>query len=120
MSDTGTHRGSCHCGRVRYQVALDLTKPVTSCNCSMCARSGTLLAFVPEADFTLLQGEDALTDYQFNRHVIHHLFCSTCGIKSFARGQMPDGSPIAAINVRCIEGVDLDGLTIQKHDGLSA
>lgn len=119
MTETMNHQGSCHCGKVRYEVELDLAKPVISCNCSMCGRSGTLLAFVPEAHFTLLSGEDALRDYQFNKHAIHHLFCTTCGIKPFARGQMPDGSPIAAVNVRCIEGVDPDALEVQKYDGKS-
>lgn len=119
MSDAIRHHGSCHCGRVRYQVTLDLGKPVISCNCSMCGRSGTLLAFVPASGFKLLAGEDALGDYQFNKHVIHHLFCTTCGIKAFARGQMPDGTPTVAVNVRCLENVDLDGLTVQKFDGKS-
>lgn len=120
MSEATTHEGGCHCGAVRYRVAgLDLSKPVISCNCSMCGRSGTLLAFVPAASFTLLSGEDALTDYQFNKKVIHHVFCKVCGIKPFARGQGPGGE-MAAINVRCLEGVELEGLTVQSVDGKSA
>ena len=119
MTEPQKHQGSCHCGKVRYEVFLDLEQPVISCNCSMCGRSGTLLAFAPEAAFTLLSGQDALQDYQFNKHVIHHLFCTTCGIKPFARGKMKDGTPVAAINVRCLEGVDLDALTVERYDGRS-
>jgi hypothetical protein len=119
MGAATKHQGSCHCGNVRYEVALDLGKPVLSCNCSMCGRAGTLLSFVPASEFTLLAGEEALRDYQFNRHLIHHLFCTTCGIKPFARGQMPDGTPTVAVNVRCLEGVDLDALAIQTFDGKS-
>jgi len=74
MSESTTHSGGCQCGRVRYDVRLDLSKPVISCNCSMCGRAGTLLAFVPADQFTLRSGEDVLTDYQFNNHIIHHLF----------------------------------------------
>lgn len=117
MSKASKHQGSCHCGRVRYEVNIDLSQPLVACNCSMCGRSGTLLAFVPASEFTLLSGEESLQDYQFNHKVIHHLFCTTCGIKPFARGQMPDGSPTAAINVRCIDDVDLEALTIQQFDG---
>ena len=87
MSAIETYTGGCHCGKVRYEVKLDLTKPVISCNCSMCGRSGTLLTFVPADQFTLKSGEEDLTDYQFNKHVIHHVFCRVCGIKSFARGR---------------------------------
>jgi hypothetical protein len=111
-----TYTGSCHCGAVRYDVTTELAK-VISCNCSMCGRSGTLLTFVPEASFRLLQGEDHLTDYQFNKHVIHHVFCKTCGIKSFARGKGPDGAGMVAINARCLEGVDLGSLEVQAYDG---
>lgn len=115
-----THQGGCHCGKVRYEVTLDLEQPVVACNCSMCGRSGTLLAFVPATQFRLLSGESALTDYQFNKRSIHHLFCSTCGIKPFARGQTPDGTPMAAINVRCLDDVELGALTVQEVDGKSA
>ena len=112
------HTGSCHCGAVAYEVELDIG-PVLSCNCSICRRTGALLAFVPEGAFTLLEGQDDLRDYQFNNHVIHHLFCQTCGIRSFGRGVAPDGSKMVAINVRCLDGVDLDSLKIERFDGAS-
>ena len=116
-----TYTGSCHCGRVSYQVAdLDLDQPVIVCNCSMCKRAGTMLAFVPAGSFTLRSGEGDLADYQFNKHVIHHLFCKTCGIKAFARGQKPDGTQMIAINARCLEGVDVDTLKVHKVDGAKA
>ncbi len=85
----------------------------------MCGRSGTLLTFVPAANFRLLSGADALTDYQFNKHVIHHKFCSTCGIKSSALGKGKDGADFAAINARCLDDVDLDTLKVNKFDGKS-
>lgn len=119
MSKLEKHTGGCHCGKVRYEVELDLSAPVFACNCSMCGRAGTLLTFVPEAQFKLLSGEDGLVDYLFNHHAIHHYFCSTCGIKSFAAGTSKDGSATRAINARCIDGVDLDALVVTKVDGKS-
>lgn len=113
------HKGSCHCGKVSYEVDLDLNQKVLSCNCSICQRKGTLLAFVPDSQFELLSGKDFLVDYQFGKKVIHHYFCSGCGVTSFAAGQLPDGTPIKAINVRCIEAVNIESLDIQKHDGKS-
>jgi hypothetical protein len=118
MPEAKTYNGSCHCGRVRFEVTTDLSR-VISCNCSLCGRTGALLTFAPAEQFKLLAGEDATTDYQFNKHIIHHLFCSTCGIRSYARGQMPDGREMRAINVRCLEGVDPDALQITKVDGKS-
>ena len=115
-----TYQGSCHCGNVRFEVPLDLSKPVVGCNCSMCGRSGTLLQFVGATQFKLLQGEDSLGDYQFNKHAIHHHFCKTCGIKPFARGKNPDGSDMVAVNTRCIHDVDLSALNVVAFDGKSS
>ena len=120
MSEPQIYSGGCHCGRVRYDVNMDLGQPALACNCSMCGRAGTLLVFVPSASFTLRAGEDQLTDYRFNNKVIHHLFCKVCGIKPFARGVAPDGSPMVAVNVRCLDGVDPSKVQVQAYDGKSA
>jgi hypothetical protein len=113
-----THRGSCHCGAVRYTVELDTTQPANICNCSMCGRSGSMLMFVAPDKFTLEAGEANLTDYQFNKQNIHHLFCKTCGIKSFARGQGRTG-PMVAVNVRCLDDVDVFTQPTKQIDGKS-
>ena len=113
-----TFHGSCHCGDVRYQVEMAL-EAVVSCNCSICSRAGALLAFAPATQFQLLAGADALTDYQFGKRRIHHLFCRRCGVRSFSRGTARDGSPTVAINVRCLEGVDLAALSVKPFDGKS-
>jgi hypothetical protein len=119
MSESKTYRGSCHCGNVTYDVELDLSGPVLACNCSMCGRSGALMAFVPEDKFKLLSGENSLSDYLFNKKQIHHLFCSNCGVRSFARGVGPDGAAMYMINARCLEGVDPLALDMKPWDGKS-
>jgi hypothetical protein len=116
MPDTQTFTGGCHCGRVRYETPADLTNVIT-CNCSICQKSGSMLTFVPATQFTLKSGEDALTDYRFNKHQVTHQFCEDCGIKSFARGKMPDGTEMVAINVRCLDDVDISALTPKQVDG---
>jgi len=111
------YTGGCQCGAVRYEVAADINEVIT-CNCSRCGRMGFMLAFAPAQDFRLLSGEGATTEYQFNKHAVHHLFCSTCGVQSYARGERPtDGADIVAINVRCLDGVDLDSLKVRQVDG---
>src|ERR1041384_5162517 len=106
MSEPKLHTGSCHCGKVRFEVTLDLSEPALTCNCSMCGRSGTMLRFVPASAFKLLSGADVLTEYRFNNKVIGHMFCSVCGIKPFASGKDKEGET-RAINVRCLEDVDV-------------
>jgi hypothetical protein len=117
VAETAKYHGGCHCGRVRYQVETNLA-PVMSCNCSICQKRGALLTFVPEAQFRLLAGE-SLTDYQFNKKIVHHLFCSHCGVGSFARGTGPDGSAMIAVNVRCLDDVDPAALSPMAFDGKS-
>jgi hypothetical protein len=113
-----TYAGGCHCGKVRYEVKAKLDS-LLECNCSICSKTGARLAFVPAAQFKLLAGEDQLTDYQFGKQRIHHLFCKVCGIRSFARGTAPDGGQMAAINVRCLDDADLSAAKITQFDGKS-
>lgn len=110
--------GGCQCGAVRYEVDVDISRTVT-CNCSRCRKLGAILAFTPATAFRLLSGEGAMTDYQFNIKAIHHLFCATCGIQSFARGKGPDGTEMVAVNVRCLDEVDIGALQPVAHDGAS-
>ena len=110
-----TYDGGCHCKKVRYRVTTDLAS-VLECNCSHCAIKGLLLNFVPAEAFTLLSGENELTDYQFNKKMIRHLFCKTCGVESFATGEK-DGMPMRAVNVRCLDEIDLTTLTRTPFNG---
>ena len=77
--------GGCHCGKVRFEAEVPQSVEVLDCNCSMCARTGFRHLIVPHGDFRLLQGEEALTSYRFGSGVADHLFCGTCGVKSFYR-----------------------------------
>ena len=112
--------GSCHCGKVTFSVEADAPKEALSCNCSYCRRKGLLLAFFPRAAFKLTKGEDATLSYRFNRRHIDHRVCTTCGTQAFAFGSMPDGTAMAAVNLRCAPTIDLAGLTLQPFDGASA
>lgn len=98
--------GSCHCGAVRFTVQGEIDQ-VMECNCSHCSRKGFLLWFVPRESFAVTAGEDKLTTYTFNKHVIEHQFCSVCGCQPFGLGSKPDETKMAAINVRCVDGIDL-------------
>jgi hypothetical protein len=112
------YTGGCHCGRVRYEVEAELGK-VMECNCSICSKKGYLLTFVGASQFKLLSGAESLTDYQFNKKIIHHKFCKVCGIESFAHGEGEGGEPMYSINVRCLDGVDPSKLEIEHYDGKS-
>lgn len=111
-----SHRGSCHCGRIAFEVEGE-PKEVLACNCSICRRKGSLLWFVPRADLELLTPEQDMATYTFNKHVIQHRFCPRCGMHPFGEGTDPKGNRVAAVNVRCLEDVDLDALQVTHYDG---
>jgi hypothetical protein len=100
-----TYHGGCHCGRVRFRIAADLSQLVR-CTCSMCTKKAMLGCYVTAEDFKLLQGEEDLALYQFNKKIAKHYFCRTCGIHSFMR---PRSNPSAyAVNARCLDDFDLE------------
>lgn len=113
-----THRGSCHCGRIAYQVDGDIPD-VISCNCSMCQRRGSLLFFVPIERLTMQTPLEDSSVYLFNRHAIRHHFCPKCGIAPISFGTDPKGNDMAAINARCLEGIEIENLKIVPYDGRS-
>jgi hypothetical protein len=115
-----TYSGGCHCGAVRYEADLDLSQGTLKCNCSICSKGRAWLAAAPGEDFRLLRGADALSEYQFGAHRIHHLFCKHCGVKSFSRGSGGDGRQFVAVMISCLDNVsdaELAALPVMHVDG---
>lgn len=110
------YEGSCHCGRIRFEAEGEITHAM-SCNCSICQRKGALMWFVPHSAMRLLTPEADMSTYLFNKHAINHRFCPSCGIHPYAEGITPTGQPMVAVNLRCLEGVDLDAIPVKHFDG---
>lgn len=119
MSETDaslvTHRGACHCGRVRFEVEAPAAIEALDCNCSLCAMSGFLHLIVPAARFRLLAGAGDLSEYRFGTGVARHTFCRHCGIKAFYTPRSnPDG---VDVNVRCLNPATIASLRVETFDG---
>jgi len=97
-----TYHGSCHCGAVRFEVDVDLAAETSRCNCSMCTKVRLWKTIVAPADVRVVRGEDALAEYRFGSHEIQHVFCRTCGVKPFGRGEI-NGKPFVAVNVASLD-----------------
>ncbi len=110
-----THRGGCHCGRVRFEARAPARVQVSECNCSICSKTGYLHLIVEAENFKLLSGKDVLTTYTFNTGTAKHLFCSVCGIKSFyVPRSHPDGF---SVNARCLDAGTLAAMTVEPFNG---
>jgi len=109
-----THQGSCHCGRISFEIQARLDH-VVDCNCSICRRKGALWHAVPDAGLRIIAGEGELALYQFHTHTAKHYFCRHCGVSTFSRPRINPN--LWVVNVRCIDGVDLSALPRQPFDG---
>lgn len=115
MTKLKTYSGGCHCHAVRFEVALPGAIEVEDCNCSICAMSGNIHVIVPASRFRLKQGEANLARYTFNTGAAQHLFCKTCGVKSFYIPRSnPDG---IAVTWRCLDGWQSLAVTTNRFDG---
>lgn len=109
------HFGGCHCGRVQFEIEAPADIEALECNCSICGKSGYLHLILPKNKFRLIQGEEHLSSYSFNTGVAKHLFCRTCGIKSYyVPRSNPDGY---SVNVRCLNPDTIGKITITSFDG---
>jgi hypothetical protein len=116
MPESKTYTGGCHCGMVRFECTSDLAM-VTACNCSICTKKGLHFTFLSPKSFHLRAGEENLKEYLFNKHAIRHQLCADCGVEAFARGSKPDGTEVVAVNVSCIDGIELAKLQMTPVDG---
>lgn len=115
MSELITVTGGCHCGAVRFEALSDARPRMLDCNCTICSASGYLHLFIPHERLTLLSGKDHLASYRFGSGEAEHLFCKTCGVKSFYQ---PKSHPDCwSVHFRCLDDTSLIEPEITKFDG---
>jgi len=112
------YKGSCHCGRIAFKVEGTLTE-VMSCNCSLCQRKGSLMWFVPRNKVQFLAPDENASSYTFHKHIIKHRFCPVCGVHTHGESTDPKNNRMIAINIRCLEKIDLDSIPVMQCDGRS-
>jgi len=103
---TKTYKGSCHCGKVRFEADIDLAAGTGKCNCTFCTKVRNWSAIVKPGAFRLLAGEEALSDYTKPESPVHHVFCKHCGVRPFGRGNIPEiGGEYVSVQLGSLDDV---------------
>ena len=119
------YQGSCHCGSVRFEVEAEIDH-VRECDCSICRRRGALNFRVDSDALHLFTPIEAMTIYRWGSMTAEDYFCRTCGILPFRKpGALTTSERAAghaefdgwAVNVRCLDGVDIVSLPGLRIEG---
>ena len=122
-----TYQGSCHCGRVQFEITADIDH-ARICDCSICRKRGTLNFRIDENDFKLKTPLEELSLYQWGSFTAKDYFCPTCGVLPFRRPSHPTNTELAqgtvrfegwAINLRCLNDLDINALPLKFIKGSS-
>jgi hypothetical protein len=110
-----TFHGSCKCGQIKFQAALDLSEGTSKCNCSACWKRRWWSIKSRPDDFTAVSGDELLSGEPFN-------FCPKCGVIPYVHvdaAPWNDGAYVS-INVAALDDVDpqqLMAAPVKLYDG---
>jgi hypothetical protein len=118
MSESKKYAGGCHCGAVRFEVDVDLSKGVGRCNCTICTKiAGTTTIVKPEA-FKLVKGESETSFYEWGGRTGKRYFCKQCGVSCFLRGHLEQlGGDYVSVFVNAFDDIELIGMSVMYWDG---
>lgn len=118
-SKTNVRSGRCHCGAVRFEVALsDGFNSIRRCTCSYCRMRGAVVVMAEMGGVRILEGEEMLTTYRFHSGAARHFFCSRCGI--YTHHQRRSDQSLYAVNVACLDGTSpFDFFEVPVMDGVN-
>ena len=110
-----THKGGCHCKEIQFEAIGEDSIQILNCNCSICSITGYKHYIISKDKFKLIKGNKNLSLYKFNTNLAKHMFCKTCGIKSF---YIPRSHPDSiSININCIYSDTIKNIKIIEFDG---
>jgi hypothetical protein len=117
-----TFRGSCHCGKVRYEADIDLDRGAGKCNCTFCLKARAWTAFVKPDAFRLAPGSEEGTSYHKHPDAPLKYFCPACGVYTHGRGDADYmGGAFVSVFLATLDNAtpeELAGAPVRFADGL--
>lgn len=107
---------SCHCGAVKMRVA-ELPPTVTSCNCSICRRLGTLWAYYLQGEVTFVAGAGSTVGYMQGDRTLEMHHCPTCGCVTHWESIRKGAAERMAVNARLMDPGETGGVSVRRLDG---
>ncbi|MEO7411282.1 MAG: GFA family protein [Sphingomicrobium sp.] len=108
-----TINGSCHCGAVRVSVPGE-PKWLGACNCSLCRKTGNLMAYYPDDGSVKVEGETAT--YIWGDKMIANHFCKTCACRTHWTSTGTSHGKIG-VNARLLDGFEVREGDVGGGDG---
>ncbi len=107
---------SCHCGAVTIQVP---TRPerLTSCNCSICRRLGTLMAYYRPDEVVISCAAGATVPYIWGDKTLALHHCKICGCTTHWESLDPNQRERMGVNARLFDPAEIEGVRIRHFDG---
>jgi hypothetical protein len=118
---TKLFHGSCHCGKIKFQANIDLTKGSSKCNCTFCRKNSNWNVKVIPEDFKIIQGEEFFSKYENRPEMGYYVFCKHCGNMSFGISKKTewtqDGASIKLSSLDDVSTEELNSSPISYYDG---
>lgn len=117
-----TYKGSCVCGRIKFEADIDFSKGTGKCNCTSCWKRRWWSVRAQPEHFRSLQGEQELSEYKPGQAKGHSGFCKHCGVRPYGWVPQAEWNPAeyVSINVAALDDLDpaeLVAAPVQYMDG---
>lgn len=107
---------TCHCGAVTIRIPRE-PDTVTSCNCSICRRYGTLWAYFQQPEVEIASQPGATTTYSWGSKTLQFVRCNTCGCVTHWEPIVPERGSRVGVNARNFAPDQLGDVRVRRLDG---
>jgi hypothetical protein len=107
---------TCHCGAVALEIA-EAPQQLTSCNCSICRRLGTLWAYYHPAQVKIVAAPGATVPYVWGDRCLALHRCKECGCVTHWEPLDPARQDRMGVNARLMDPAVIEHVRVRRLDG---
>lgn len=111
-------QSSCHCGSITIDIPRR-PRTLTSCNCSICRRTGALWAYYRATSIRLHAPRGSTMSYAWGKRGIRFVRCRHCGCLTHWEGARNPRTGYVGINMRNADPQITQSVRVRRLDGAS-